>query len=295
MDGWISWIKKMSRPVFHTSLGPLEYLLSVPGTWFGIPLFATSLGTILVGALACTEKHTEDACRIQSLAALLCTFAMWYWFNCCYESKNMKTDDLSGGIMKAYLPLKGKFSVPLLILVPHLAIWAISIIESHSSRAKSAGCFFLCAWVLSNLLCECLKTMFHRLRPAAALQKELSVIPRELPQLQVMLRVRSRNSSFPSGDSAGAAAFYTTCFLITGQKQLAAYAVLSAFGRMYFHAHHLVDVVTGLILGYVVTLTLNTCLGGIEGITWWHFNAAQLIFLVVWRQMHKFPERSCDS
>lgn len=102
--GWwvIHFAREISQLLVHyiNTGKSLEY---IAGTWFGIPLFATSLGTILVGALACTEKHTEDACRIQSLAALLCTFAMWYWFNCCYESKNMKTDDLSGGIMKAYL------------------------------------------------------------------------------------------------------------------------------------------------------------------------------------------------
>ena len=51
--------------------------------------------------------------------------------------------------------MKGKKVVLVLLLVPHCALAALSAVEtSGTTAARAAACFFLCAWVLSNLACE---------------------------------------------------------------------------------------------------------------------------------------------
>lgn len=47
------------------------------------------------------------------------------------------------------------------------------------------------------------------------------------------------------------------------------------FGRMYFHAHHLLDVSVGAAVGATVTTALHAALGR-ETFTWGHFIAAQV-------------------
>ena len=115
--------------------------------------------------------------------------------------------------------------------------------------------------------------------------------------MQAMLRVRSASQSFPSGDTAGAAAWATTCYVITGRVEFAAVAVvaMAAFGRVFFHAHHLLDVFIGGSIGAVVVLTLDRLLG-IETFTWWHFLAAHFIFVLSWKRLNKsFPQRAGAS
>ena len=101
---------------------------------------------------------------------------------------------------------------------------------------------------------------------------------------QTMMRHRSARASFPSGDSAGAAAMAVSCMLVTGRWQWALLAVLSAGGRMFFHAHHLMDVVAGCAVGAGCTMGLHAALGGAwELCGWRHYACVQAAFLVVWR------------
>ena len=87
-------------------------------------------------------------------------------------------------------PLKGKRSVPLLVLVPHATLVFLASSQAAGSAAAAAGAFFCTAWVSANLVCEVGKKVTGRQRPCVALRKELDLVPRRLPQLQV--RTQSR-------------------------------------------------------------------------------------------------------
>lgn len=101
---------------------------------------------------------------------------------------------------------------------------------------------------------------------------------------QTMMRHRSARASFPSGDSAGAATMAVSCMLVTGRWEWALLAVLSAGGRMFFHAHHLLDVLAGCAVGAGCTLGLHAALGDAwELCGWRHYACVQAAFLVVWR------------
>ena len=85
-----------------------------------------------------------------------------------------------------------------------------------------------------------------------------SEVRREFRQLQTGLnRNSTAHASFPSGDAAGAAVFAASAFLLSGKALWLLIAPLASFGRMYFHAHHLLDVSVGVLIGFVVTVVLN--------------------------------------
>jgi hypothetical protein len=82
-------------------------------------------------------------------------------------------------------PLKGKRSVPLLVLVPHATLAFLASSQAAGSAAAAAGAFFCTAWVGANLVCEVGKKATGRQRPCVALRKELDLVSRRLPQIQV--------------------------------------------------------------------------------------------------------------
>jgi hypothetical protein len=82
-------------------------------------------------------------------------------------------------------PLKGKRSVPLLVLVPHATLAFLASSQAAGSAAAAAGAFFCTAWVGANLVCEVGKKATGRQRPCVAMRKELDLVYRRLPQIQV--------------------------------------------------------------------------------------------------------------
>ena len=68
-------------------------------------------------------------------------------------------------------------------------------------------------------------------------------------------------------------------------------AAASACGRLFFHAHHLLDVMAGCAVGAGFTWALRAALGGWENCGWRHYAGVQCCFLLVWRAMHRFPQR----
>ena len=82
-------------------------------------------------------------------------------------------------------------------------------------------------------------------------------------------RISTAYASFPSGDAAGAAAFAVSAFWLSMNPLWLLCAPLSAFGRMYFHAHHLLDVSVGVGIGALVTAGLHVAFK--RGLTWQAF------------------------
>ena len=100
------------------------------------------------------------------------------------------------------------------------------------------------------------------------------------------------NASFPSGDVVGA-----TCFALALRRgpgaccapAAAACVLLSAFGRMYWQAHHLLDVLVGGALAAGTCQALELLLGGASAAQWWHLGLAQLLVLVLAKALRAIP------
>jgi membrane-associated phospholipid phosphatase len=153
-------------------------------------------------------------------------------------------------------------------------------------------------------------------RQMTAFRSALLGAKRNFPELQRMLRSpESSHSSFPSGDATAVASamvcllslvgFDGTVASILAQDQLlrqvyaplaAATCLIASFGRMYFHAHHLLDVSVGLLGGATCTLLLLHFAGnGMEPASSWsyaHLLMAQVVIalLVLTRSPHLHTE-----
>ena len=76
--------------------------------------------------------------------------------------------------------------------------------------------------------------------------------------MQGMLKNRSAKASFPSGDAGGAAVFAVTGVLVC-PEHLALFglcALVGSFGRVFFHAHYMLEVVVGEAITIAVTLLM---------------------------------------
>lgn len=238
--------KKLSMNVFSLSFGPVpETLLSIPGTWFGLPVSAFIMSNFLT--LYIQAKHQLPGSVIFSAVSVVCMGAwggvfLRYW--------------LSGHVEQAY-KLNKYWTVPSIVLPTVMG--RLLMPESYH-----AATFFISAWMISQSLSSTFKTAFCRTRPTVAesTTKKIMGIKRAYPSYRAMLSIgESVFESFPSGDSVGAACFSATLYYLRAPFWTVGVCFLTAFCRMYFQAHHLLDVSAGLTLGWAVGLTLGSTLG----------------------------------
>ena len=157
---------------------------------------------------------------------------------------------------EAYMLTK-KLIVPLVVVPPLFArVFFIS--------AYSPICFVCSAWFLANSIVHAMKITSRRARPMVALREELKGIHRELASIpRIVGRGEGGYHSFPSGDACGATVYSTTLYLLGSRNPFvfAAPVVLSSYGRIYFHCHHLSDVLVGNLIGFMITHWLNSRIG----------------------------------
>ncbi|KAK3282295.1 hypothetical protein CYMTET_9961 [Cymbomonas tetramitiformis] len=94
----------------------------------------------------------------------------------------------------------------------------------------------------------------------------------------VLLREMSPRASFPSGDVAGAAVFAGVCWTVTGSPGYLVAIAVSAFGRMYFHAHHFLDILVGGLVGLAGTCFIGWCQAWVI-FGWMHLLFSQVFFV----------------
>jgi membrane-associated phospholipid phosphatase len=165
-------------------------------------------------------------------------------------------------------------------LFPSLAL-PMGLGRMYSPQGYKAAMFFIVSWMVAQGISAGLKTAFSRTRPAVATLTALRIkqVNRAFPSYRAMLSIgESVFESFPSGDSVGAACFSATMYILNAPTWTVLLCVLTAFCRMYFHAHHLLDVSAGLLLGWVVSLTLNA-LFGIQYFDLLHTGMATVLFI----------------
>ena len=151
-------------------------------------------------------------------------------------------------------------------VVPYIGLIHLvlaSIFSTHP-HAVAAVTFYVCAWFYSQLVNQSLKNTFWRRRPTATLSEHAGELaPRHFPQFKMRLKeLPECLESFPSGDSAGAGAFGLAAFLFTGNPLWFLATAAGMFGRVFIHAHHLLDVAIGASIGLACTALLNASIGG---------------------------------
>jgi membrane-associated phospholipid phosphatase len=229
-DKWLSY-----HLVFSWQLGLLELPLAVPGTWFGTT--TTSLGSapLLIAAVADpTNGRLAGAAGIVFLLALI-VFC---------------------------LVLMRKLDRSLLWWNPPFFVLTSVAIAGWLSPARGAriAAFYIACWGYSVLLGSALKTVYARRRPCISVDgcQYLDDV-RMLPLHEHLCAGYTAIESFPSGDACGGAVASTALYLVTGSSSWLIWLpmLLSAYGRVYIWAHHILDVVVGAALGIGISLALN--------------------------------------
>eukprot|EP00929_Paragymnodinium_shiwhaense_P120229 TRINITY_DN92145_c0_g1_i1.p1 TRINITY_DN92145_c0_g1~~TRINITY_DN92145_c0_g1_i1.p1 ORF type:complete len:298 (-),score=42.72 TRINITY_DN92145_c0_g1_i1:210-1103(-) len=271
--------KRCSSPMFTCTLpGPIEVLLTIPGAWFGCPLYATCLVPLLVAAAAPGSPQS-----LQLFVAPVSVAGLCYWLRLCQESAST-----GHGLMKAYTCC-GKLA---LLLLSNTAI-AMTQWLGHEESAEAAATY-LSSWLCSQLLIEVLKGLAWRRRPIAALP-ELAKVPRTVGDFRDLVSQPSQAYlSLPSGDAAGGAIFATT-MMAAAPAPLRLVGVvtggLSSVGRMYFQCHHLLDVLCGDAIGCAVTLLLRRLCAP----SWLHVVFSQLLLISLWKPAQLLKPRGAKT
>lgn len=326
--------RRISLPLLACpSLGPLEYVLMIPGSIFGVPIYGLFFATFVVAMLwDCTfspEAHALDASitspSLVTLAGMLAaTVGLAFYSSCIYESTQPNIDLENQGINRLFQPLGRKVATFVNIFSPNVAIGVIGFLcslaatedptdsngsVSEEDLAKSygpvaVGSFYVTTYLVCNLFIEFVKTVSRRLRPVVSMEAELRHVKRELPQNQwIFKQGHAKGSSFPSSDVAGATLFatllqYLVQFDEQAQSTLAAGCVLvaiSMFMRGYFQAHHIGDIIAGAIIGASSVMLMAYYAGPIEQFTYMDCLKAQGIVYPLWSSVQKLKPKSAQS
>mmetsp|Transcript_15673 Transcript_15673/g.20114 ORF Transcript_15673/g.20114 Transcript_15673/m.20114 type:complete len:308 (-) Transcript_15673:337-1260(-) len=259
--------KKLSMPIFTLEIGKLEYVLSVPGCWFGLPVSAWGVLPLYVGAYQASFVSTDDAIFFTTWITLPITLLLLlYWF------RSVSRDTIKN-VYFATKPL-----LPFLVFGPPL------LTKLFMKSGYSSACFVVCNWCIAEVFCHSLKITSRRMRPLICIP-EIKQVHRELPSLQTILKTgETAFQSFPSGDAVGAAAFSTTLYIINSDNIIISVVpvFLCCFGRIYFHAHHLSDVIIGSSFGFLTGLLLERAIGLIS-FMWVHVLLSLTGFIVFHR------------
>ena len=237
--------KVISGPILRLQLGiVVEYLLSVPGCFFGMP------STMMIGpgllAVSATRTSNENRKLPMMILGIIIATLIFRW-GCCHWTSTLKW---------------GFYGRRMFLVAPFLGT-ALTYAIADDPIAQYAGNFYLTSWLLVLIPVLFLKRVTHRRRPIASavvhLGESSALAGRQLKSLDWMchmLRTGDSNASFPSGDVAGSVTFAYPLWRYHqgGASSVGVVAViivlLSAFGRIYWHAHHALDVIVAMIIAF---------------------------------------------
>eukprot|EP00980_Cylindrotheca_fusiformis_P028824 scaffold22653_cov119-Cylindrotheca_fusiformis.AAC.5 len=190
-------------------------------------------------------------------------------------------DSIDRAISKPIFALR-YFYGPVTVALGPIAGVSLLAVSPLSTLARQMGYFQICAWSTGVLPTAILKPLVGRERPAswilngddsrlhhAATEKHIPALPR--------LFAKDSYESMPSGDAAGAVGCMYL-FLRSENSLLRTFGILcialSCFGRMYWMAHHFLDVCVGVLTSLVACTMLQTrfCNGDATEcfVEWWN-------------------------
>lgn len=247
--------KAISSCIFSLQIGPLEWPLSVPGCVFGMaPILCAGPPTLAVLA-----SKGPVPLPLSFILSALWTVTLGTWFSFCAGKEEYA---------KKYLFAKASY-----VFGPLVGLMIASLAEHE---AWAVGAFFNMAWSTTLVPVLVLKGFTKRRRPAVSVPstpKVLEILPRFLR--------KDANASFPSGDVAGAVAFAVPLAVGCGLPKIAGLVALgSAFGRMYWHAHHALDVLVGATIGVISCSFIRNFVCDVGQTKWWQPVVAHVALLV---------------
>mmetsp|Transcript_19198 Transcript_19198/g.31882 ORF Transcript_19198/g.31882 Transcript_19198/m.31882 type:complete len:291 (+) Transcript_19198:165-1037(+) len=247
--------KYLSGPIFRAIVpASVEFIWSIPGNFFGIPLFALLLSPNLVALFLAENQSNYNALLVVSII-LLVLVLLW---TLVLQGNKAAIKIVYGPILGAVAPLVG--------------ITLLMFLQEEEDRAP--GFFQIAAWCLSVTPVAILKPLVARTRPCCSPgcsehAKHMVILPQ--------LFQRDGRASFPSGDTAGVMAVsypLIRCGGTTGVLIGTVCIVLSFLGRMYWKAHHFSDVSVGVFIAFVCCYALEWTIESPCGAELWHAGAA---------------------
>lgn len=263
----------VSMSVFTLELGYfVELVLLAPATWFGLPHSAFTLSLLaswwfhaqqaedldarhhVQALLGGTEQHWatdsllalgltswESLCLAGLSVVLITLWAAFFYINLVRDH-----------IDKVFL-LTRKLFLPITLV-------SLSLARCNFESGGRVTVFFVTCWIIAQILNQTIKVRAARRRPLVVeeIEPRLSKVRRHFPSVKAMLsRGETSRESFPSGDTVGAACFSCVLYIIKAPTWTYGLGLVTAFGRMYFHAHHFLDVSIGYVIGWMVPWGLN--------------------------------------
>mmetsp|Transcript_16501 Transcript_16501/g.34051 ORF Transcript_16501/g.34051 Transcript_16501/m.34051 type:complete len:301 (-) Transcript_16501:70-972(-) len=266
--------KALTRYVQCLSLGLIEFPLSIIGSWFGIPLTSMALVPLLIVSMMGVVGEDEvigDWVTAFGCAFLLLCLTTWFYL------LSTEKQHLFYGVSKTKL---------------FISILAVQLsCHYNSARSSAVASRYLCSYFMTQLWVLWLKFVCRRMRPAHAMTEELKSHKRRLPKMTFLgTKGYTVFESFPSGDAAGGmVASLALIDAIPGVGYWGyALAVGASFGRMYFFAHHVLDVSVGCGIACVCTEALKT-VGRAHDFEYgiWHAVAGMVLFILGYKQLCK--------
>jgi membrane-associated phospholipid phosphatase len=271
-DGsWLDLLdKKLSSPLFQLQLGlPLEICLSVPGCFFGMPA-ALALSPSLMAA-----AHTHSAAPLgtghwaTNTAIALGALLLGAWGYVVFAS--------SGRVARML------FSMRACVFGPAIGMWLVESNPAFDALARSKAHLMLLAWFIALAPTLVGKRQTRRRRPIVCKAEQIgeatvAAAAHKGPRIIPLMLSRDSNAATPSGDAVGALVF--SYFLHQSGFRWCARActLASCSGRVYWHAHHLMDVTIGAAIGAGISVVLDRAF---VGATWWQAAAAELGLVLV--------------
>jgi membrane-associated phospholipid phosphatase len=227
--------KYLSAPLFRAKVpAVVEFLWSIPGNFFGIPLFALVISPSLVALFFARLNNVKSTSL--DVAVSMVFMGMLFLWTMVLRGNPRAIKMCYGPIIGAVAPW---FGWALLMLFP-------------TEEDRAPGYFQIAAWCFSVAPICVLKPLAARTRPCCSpgfsedCDKHLTILPR--------LFQRDGRASFPSGDTAGAMAVAYPLIRCGGSVGImigTTCVLLSVLGRMYWKAHHLTDVTVGILIAFV--------------------------------------------
>jgi membrane-associated phospholipid phosphatase len=253
----------ISGPVFRLELPRLlELALTVPSQFCGMPATSLVLGPLMAASVATANVGLACCTAAAALMLGICWFALLL-----QHGVRDGTDRMLGSPT-------GVLFAPFLTLafLGRPSLWWGTAREGE--MATGAGAFYAMCYFVSQLLTASIKWSVLRRRPVHLTRSRslgLGAVRRHAPLAAECKYVGdgiATYESFPSGDTVQAVQAATMLWMLAAQSETAAaaaaataqlvggvgfaFALCTAFGRVYFHAHHAADVVAGAALGHVV-------------------------------------------
>jgi len=282
--------KAISMPLFKLEVPEsVELVWSYPALWFGIPSIGQGVIALVVATYADSSPHKSLMHNLSSPLALttvgIVAVAAARHLQLSLQSQKLTESQYTdSGIVYLYVPVPSKPKTLILtaIAAPHLALALTKVLASPAGH--EAACYYLLNWSATLIVTMSAKIAASRQRPAFILSPEEGG-HRYFPQHQWFLRQpMTRFGSFPSGDAAMAGAFYfsTNHLFNSAHWNIASKCAftLALSGRMFFHAHHALDVIFGGVTAYVVSQGIQTFLP-VAQVSWHHLLLVQSSFFFI--------------